>query len=117
MKTPAELKPALWGAVTGAVVLAVVGFTRGGWVTGAKAREMMKTNSDAAVVSALAPICAEKFKAAADAPTQLEALKKLASYEQGSFVEKGGWATMPGDATILSGLGRSCATLLIEPKT
>ena len=117
MKTPAELKPALWGAATGAVVLAVVGFTWGGWVTGAKARDMVKTNSDAAVVSALAPICAEKFKAATDAPTQLEALKKLATYEQGNFVDKGGWATMPGGTTALSGLGRSCATLLIGPKT
>ena len=58
MKMPVELKPALWGAVGGAVALALIGFTWGGWVTGAKARGMAKTNSEAAVVAALAPICA-----------------------------------------------------------
>jgi hypothetical protein len=37
MQIPAEVKPACWGAVGGAVALAIVGFMWGGWVTGGKA--------------------------------------------------------------------------------
>ena len=36
MQAPAQLKPALWGAVGGAIALAIVGFTWGGWMTGGK---------------------------------------------------------------------------------
>ena len=34
MKLPAEVKPALWGVVGGAVAAIVIGFAWGGWVTG-----------------------------------------------------------------------------------
>jgi hypothetical protein len=37
MKLPIETKPALWGAAGGAIALAIVGFSWGGWVTGKKA--------------------------------------------------------------------------------
>ena len=37
MKRPIETKPALWGAAGGAIVLAIVGFSWGGCVTGEKA--------------------------------------------------------------------------------
>ena len=35
MKMRPEIKPALMGAVGGAIVLAIVGFNWGGWITGA----------------------------------------------------------------------------------
>jgi hypothetical protein len=44
MQVPSELKPAAWGAVGGAIALAVVGFNRG-WVTDPHAN---KTAGDAA---------------------------------------------------------------------
>jgi hypothetical protein len=62
MKIGPEVKPAFWGAAGGAIVLAVIGFTWGGWVTGAKAREASEGNADTAVISVLAPICAEQFR-------------------------------------------------------
>ncbi len=37
MNIPIETKPALWGAAGGAVVLAIVGFSWGGWVTSSTA--------------------------------------------------------------------------------
>jgi hypothetical protein len=116
MKMPVELKPALWGAVAGAVALALVGFTWGGWVTGAKARGMVKTDSEAAVVAALAPICAQQFRAGSEATVKLDELKKLASYEQAPYIEKGGWATMPGATEVLAGVGRGCASILVDAK-
>jgi hypothetical protein len=37
MQVPASVKPAVWGAVGGAVAAMIVGFTWGGWVTGGTA--------------------------------------------------------------------------------
>jgi len=79
MNIPAEVKPALWGAVAGAVALALVGFWWGGWKTAASARDLVEAGSQKAVVVALAPLCVAKFNAQADAPAKLGALKKLAT--------------------------------------
>jgi hypothetical protein len=112
MQVPAELKPACWGAVGGAVALAIVGFTWGGWLTGATAETQAKQRSERAVVAALAPICADKFKKQADASANLIELKKVSSWQQGSFVEKGGWAMMPGSTSTDSAVASACAELL-----
>lgn len=113
MEMPAELKPALMGAIGGAIALAIVGFNWGGWVTGATADTMSKQSASKAVVAALAPICAENFRRSPDATAQLLELKKVSSWQQSTFVEKGGWAKMPGTSTIESGLTGACADLLV----
>ena len=112
MQIPAETKPAVWGAIGGAVVLAIVGFTWGGWVTGGTAAQLAKQRADAAVVAALAPICVDKFRHQTDATASLTELKKVNSWQQASFVEKGGWATMPGSTSPDSAVARACAELL-----
>jgi len=114
MKVPAELKPALWGAAGGAVALAIVGFTWGGWVTGSKAELTANKRADMAVVAALAPICAANFRDGMDAAAKLAELKETKSWEQGSFVEEGGWATMPGTEKPFSGVAKACAQILGE---
>ena len=95
-KLPAQTKPFLWGAVAGAVALAVVGFNWGGWVTGGTAERLAGGRADAAIVSALTPICVAQFQKSADASASLAALKATQSWEQGTYIGKGGWATMPG---------------------
>jgi hypothetical protein len=114
MKIPVQTKPALWGAAGGAVALAIVGFTWGGWVTGSKAEADATQRANTAVVVALAPVCVEKFRRTADVSANLAALKKADSWTQGDFVEKGGWATVPGSnsAEQLSAVARACASLL-----
>ena len=114
MKIPIETKPALWGVAGGAVLLAIVGFTWGGWVTGGKAEADATQRANAAVVVALAPVCVEKFQRTADVSTHLAALKKADSWSQGDFVEKGGWATIPGSNTPaqVSAVAKACASLL-----
>src|ERR1700674_2396203 len=74
MQVPSEVKPALWGAVGGAIALAIVGFSWGGWVTGSTANELANKRADSAVVAALTPICVENFLHAADATANLVAL-------------------------------------------
>jgi len=116
MQIPVETKPALWGIAGGALAMAIVGFTWGGWVTGSKAEAQASQRAEAAVVSVLAPICADKFHHASDAAANSAALKKADAWSQGDFVEKGGWATMPGPAPAnsdqVSAVAKACATLL-----
>src|SRR5437660_11864175 len=96
MKIPVETKPALWGMVGGAIAAAIVGFSWGGWVTGGKAETDAAQRANAAVVVALAPVCVERFQRAADVTANLAALKKVDSWSQGDFVEKGGGAMAQG---------------------
>jgi len=114
MKFPVETKPAFWGVVGGAVATAIVGFAWGGWVTGGKAESTALQRANNAVVVALAPVCAEKFKLTADVAANLTALKKADSWSQGEFVEKGGWATLPGSNSPeqVSAVAKACAVLL-----
>ena len=48
-----RIKPVLWGAVGGAIVLAIVGFNWGGWVTGGTAVAMAKETAATAVAERL----------------------------------------------------------------
>ncbi len=114
MKIPVETKPALWGAAGGALALAIVGFTWGGWVTGGKAEADATQRANAAVVVALAPVCVEKFKHTTDVSANLIALRKADTWSQGDFVEKGGWATVPGSNSPaqVSAVASACALLL-----
>lgn len=95
----------------------IVGFYWGGWVTGRTAQEMTQKSSSSAVVLALAPICVDKFRQTTNSPETLAELKKVSSWQQGAFIEKGGWATMPGAAAPDSAVARACAELLGAPKT
>ena len=112
-ETKAAVRPALWGAVAGAIGLAIVGFSWGGWVTGGTAETLAKNSAATAVVAALTPICVERFRQAADASANLVEMKKAAyASDQSKFVEKGGWATMPGSTEPNSAVARACAESL-----
>jgi alpha/beta superfamily hydrolase len=115
MKIPVETKPAVWGVVGGAIAAAIIGFSWGGWVTGGKAEANATQRASAAVVTALAPICVEKFQHTTDVSTNLAALKKADVWSQGEFVEKGGWATVPGSnpPEQVSAVAKACASLLV----
>jgi hypothetical protein len=115
MKIPVETKPALWGGVAGAIALAIVGFTWGGWVTGGTAEANATQRANGAVVAALAPVCVAKFQQAPDVLDNMVALKKSDSWAQGTFVEKGGWATVPGanPPAQVSAVAQACASLLV----
>lgn len=114
MNIPIQTKPALWGAASGAAALAIVGFSWGGWTTASTADANAKVRVTDAVVAALAPVCVDKFQRAADASANLIALKKADTWSQGDFIEKGGWAAVPGTTASerSSALANACAALL-----
>jgi hypothetical protein len=106
----------LQGAAAGAVVTLIVGFNWGGWVTGGTAKEMVQRSTTSALVSALSPICVDKFQHSAEAAVNMVEFKKVSSYQQGSFIEKGGWATLPGGDRADSAVARACGEMLSNLK-
>jgi hypothetical protein len=113
MKLTPKVEAVLWGAAGGAAALALVGFVFGGWVTGGKAAEMARQQADQAVIAALAPICADKFRHASNASENLGKLNAISyAWDKGVYVSKGGWATLPGSDEPNSGVAQACAELL-----
>jgi hypothetical protein len=104
------------GAAVGVVAALVVGFGWGGWMLGSSAKELADNNARIAVAAAVAPICVEQFQHSADSAANLTALKKVSTWEQAAFVEKGGWAMMPGSKTVDEGVPQACAALLSAVK-
>ena len=98
MKTPEWLKPALQGAAAGAIALAIVGFSWGGWVTGGTAKQMASDQARLEVVAALVPICLEQSKQDPQVVVTLGELKDASSYQRSDMLMKAGWATMPGSS-------------------
>ena len=112
MKIHPGVKPAVWGAVVGAVAFAVVGFSSLGWTLGSTAEKMASQRAETAVVAALAPICVEKFQQQSDLAAKLTEFKKAASWDQRSLIEKAGWATMPGTDKSNTAVATACADKL-----
>ena len=89
MRIPAQVKPGLIGALGGAIAMAVIGFSWGGWVTGGTADKIADARSNVAVVQALTPYCLAQAKAE---PEQLKLLKAADTYRRSGFVqEKTSW--------------------------
>jgi hypothetical protein len=109
MQAPEWLKPGLYGAACGAVTLAVIGFSWGGWVTGGTARTMAADQSKAEVVTALSLICVDQSKRDPQLAERVAALKTASSWNRGDLVLKNGWATMPGTAEGNSQVAKDCA--------
>jgi hypothetical protein len=110
------VKATVWGALGGVIGLAVLGFGWGGWKTDATADLIAKTRSDAAVVSALAPICASQFQQVPDAAVQQAALASKSSWERTRLVEESAWARMPGTTEVADGVAKACADLILKLK-
>ena len=106
----------LQGAAVGAVATMIVGFNWGGWSLGSTADKMAKEQSDLAVIRALAPVCADKFRALPDAAAKTVALSKVDSWKRADEFPKE-FVTLPGEAYPSSALVDACSTLLLAPKS
>ncbi len=112
MSIPVWTKPAFFGAVVGAILLAMVGFIWGGWVTGSSAQDMAAKQSSADVATALTPYCMEK---STTDPTRVAVMAEFAAASTSAkrtVIEKAGWATPLGSDAPNRALALSCATAL-----
>jgi hypothetical protein len=108
----ASLTRLLQGACFGAVATAIIGFNWGGWTLHSTAREMAVKDTSAALVAVLAPMCVDKFRTGADGTSNMTEFKKVSTWQQDSFIQKGGWATFPGMSGPDLAVARACANLL-----
>ena len=111
-----SLKRLLQGAAVGAVATIVVGFYWGGWSLGSTADKMAKEQSNLAVVAALAPVCADKFRAQPEAAAKTVALSKVDSWKRAEEFSKES-VTLPGETYPSSALVAACYALLMAPKS
>ncbi len=102
----------LQGAAVGCAATLALGFGWGGWMLGSTAASVAEKTSSSAVIATIAPICADNFQRSADASSKLIELKKVATWQQAEYIEKGGWAVMPGTKTTTYGVTQACAALL-----
>ena len=116
MQFPEWIKPATWGALGGAVVITIVGFSADWVVTSGSAAEMVQTESDRAVAAALTPVCVAQFRNLAEAgrTTHLAVLGEESTWQQPDYVVEQGWATMPGTEEPNEEVAEACADKLLE---
>lgn len=111
-----EMRPTkaftFWFGMGAAVFTMIVGFTWGGWVTGSTARSMAQGSGEAAVVSRLAPICLVQFEADPQKSEKMKGFKEVSAWQQGEYVKRQGWATMPGEDVADTKVAEACAKLL-----
>lgn len=112
MQIPPGTRPALMGAVAGAVVLAIAGFSYGGWVTGGTAQSMADTAASDARTQLVAGLCVNRFVAEPDASAQLVKLKEIKSWDRDDFIDEGGWASIDGVGDDVRGAANECARQL-----
>jgi hypothetical protein len=105
----------LQGVVAGAIATMFIGFTWGGWALGSTAEKMARDRSDRAVVAALAPVCAARFRALPDAAARQVALDKTESWRRLDEFPKE-LVTLPGETSPSLALADACYTLLQTAK-
>ena len=95
-----SIKPFVWGMAVGSVVLLIVIFSAGWVVSSGSAKAEAKEMAADAVMNRLAPIAIAQFLQDPNKEERLKELKKLEFWGENSksdYVQKQGWATMPGE--------------------
>jgi hypothetical protein len=67
-----------------------------------------------AVANRLAPICVAQFNQDSEKTQKLKKLEETDTYKIADYLEKQGWATMPGEEKPDSKVAEACVKLLME---
>jgi hypothetical protein len=101
-----------WVGVACIVATMIIGFTWGGWVTAATARDRADVAARDARTDLEATLCVARFMDGSDARARLATLKQTNSWQRDEVVTRGGWATLPGAAMPATGVADLCAQRL-----
>jgi hypothetical protein len=111
MKMNDRLNGFVWGIASGAVATIVIGLSMGWIVSGSKADVMANKRAQSALISAMTPVCVDKFQRAEGYAGKLAALKEIgASWERRDYVAKGQWANVGKETNFA--LADACAESL-----
>jgi hypothetical protein len=109
-----KIKLGLWSALGVAIVLAIVGFYWGGWVTGGTAETRGKAMAADAVAERLGSICVAQFNRDPQKDEKLKEMKDKDVWDKARYIEKQSWAIMPGEDKADSKVADACAKQLTE---
>lgn len=112
MNIPEWVKPGIYGAMCGAAVVAIVGFTWGGWVTGGSADKMAAAMAHEDVVEALVPVCLDIARTDSARVEKLATIRAASTYQRRDAVMAAGWATVPGTEAPNRDLAQACLAKL-----
>jgi len=104
-ETAGKLKYGVWGLIVGAIIVIIIGFAWGGWMTSSST----KTMTEEAVLASQAAICVAQFMKQPNHEEKLKELGELDSWKRPEFIEKGGWDKMPGQKKADYAVSRACA--------
>jgi hypothetical protein len=100
--------PALYGAGAGAVAVALLGFTLGGWTTSGTAQRNVDEASSSAVLAIMTPYCV----AQAGEPESASVIAEIKGTQnfsaQKTIIEKAGWATPFGFKEPVASVADAC---------
>ena len=107
-ETGGKIRYGIWGLVVGAAIAMISGFAWGGWTTAGTTQKI----SEEAVLANQATICVAQFMEQPNHEEKLKELAKVSDWERSKFIEKGGWAVMPGQEKSDYSVCRACADQL-----
>ncbi len=108
MTLPSWTKPGICGAAVGGALVALVGFSWAGWVTGSEANRMATNKAHDEVMSAMVPVCLELSREDPERVAKIAVIRDTATYRRRDAVMKSGWATMPGSEEPDRDLAQAC---------
>lgn len=105
---------AFWFAAGAVLLVLLIGFGPGGWVSGGTAKRMVDEAAGNARLALAVAVCKDQFMEASGAKARLAKLEAASWLERGDFVAQGGWATMPDRKAPNNAVAAQCAAHLLE---
>jgi hypothetical protein len=112
MNTPDWLKPGIYGAISGAIGIGVIGFTWGGWITSGSASRMAHNLAYEYALFALVPVCLDLVRTDPNYFENISKVETAVYFERADAVMKAGWATVPGSGEPNRHLAQACLAQL-----
>ncbi len=112
MNTPEWLKPGIYGALIGAALVGVVGFTWGGWVTGGTATDRAMAMSRDEVVASMVPVCLDIALSDPARVSKIAKIQAASTYRRRDALMETGWATVPGTDAPNRDIAQACLAAL-----
>jgi hypothetical protein len=110
-----KIKPFGWGAAVGAILLLILAFSTGWVVTSSTAKQNAEELAEKAIDKQMAEVCAYQFKQTTNSQKKIKKLEEMEySWDRADYIKNHGWATMPGDDSVSSGVADNCAKILME---
>ena len=102
------------GAIAGGAALMIVGSFWPGWVLESTAQNRIAAQEKSTLVSALAPVCADKFRNQPDVTAQVAALKDVRDWHRDRHMVERNFVVKSGVSMTDDAIAAACINLLAD---